>query len=321
MDNSSKELKGKKLYKYVSLSNWDFENIFKEQLFLQTASFFNDVFDSAPFYSEEVFNVILKAHIDSFGMNLPESLIDNSQSIDDRFKIYRSYFRNSRDSAIQDSALITCFTEDNQSNIMWAHYGNLYQGAILGYDADELLQAAKSHLLDLSQKGMFNIPKNILERGPMLEKIVYSEHRADISDELLKAHNLVSKYGEPMDYNDPKYVEIKLEDNQFKQQQRLMFFTKALEWSYEKEWRLMVPNYFPEKVYPGTKQGKTLTISIKPKSIILGFKIPQDKAKKIIQLAINKKIYLFGSGPDYFSDKPKILVEPLKESFIQAMLK
>jgi hypothetical protein len=204
---------------------------------------------------------------------------------------------------------------------MWAHYGNLYQGAILGYDADELLQAAKSHLLDLSQKGMFNIPKNILERGPMLEKIVYSEHRADISDELLKAHNLVSKYGEPMDYNDPKYVEIKLEDNQFKQQQRLMFFTKALEWSYEKEWRLMVPNYFPEKVYPGTKQGKTLTISIKPKSIILGFKIPQDKAKKIIQLAINKKIYLFGSGPDYFSDKPKILVEPLKESFIQAMLK
>lgn len=321
MDNSCKELKGKKLYKYVSLSNWDFENIFKEQLFLQTASFFNDVFDSAPFYSEEVFNVILKAHIDSFGMNLPESLIDNSQSIDDRFKIYRSYFRNSRDSAIQDSALITCFTEDNQSNIMWAHYGNLYQGAILGYDADELLQAAKSHLLDLSQKGMFNIPKNILERGPILEKIVYSEHRADISDELLKAHNLVSKYGEPMDYNNPKYFEIKLEDNQFKQQQRLMFFTKALEWSYEKEWRLMVPNYFPEKVYLGTKQGKTLTISIKPKSIILGFKIPQNKAKTLIQLAISKNIALFGSGPDYFSDKPKILVESLKESFIQAMLK
>jgi len=321
MDNSYKALKGKKLYKYVSLSNWDFENIINEQLFLQTASFFNDVFDSAPFYSEEVFNVILKSHIDNFGMNLPESLNDNILSIDDKFKNYRNYFRNLRDSAIQDSALITCFTEDNQSNIMWAHYGNLYQGAILEYDASELLEAAKNHLLNLKHKGMFNIPDTILKRGPMLEKVDYSEYRADISNELIKAHNLVLKYGEPEDYNDPKYNEIKLDDDSFKKQQRLMFFTKALEWSYEKEWRLMIPNYFSEKVYPGTKRGKTLTIGIKPKSIILGFKIPQNKAKTLIQLAISKNIDLFGSGPDYFSEKPKILVEPLKESFIQAMLK
>lgn len=321
MNTGKQEIKVKKLYKYVSLSNWDFENIFNEQLFLQTATFFNDVFDSAPFYSEEVFNVILKSHIDNYGMTLPESLSINTQSIDDKFKIFRSYFRNLRDSAIQDSALITCFTEDNQSNIMWAHYGNLYQGAILEYDSVELLEVAKSHFLNLSQKGMFNIPNNILERGPMLEKIAYSGHRADISDELLKAHNLVSKYGESMDYNDPKYAEIKLKDNEFKQQQRLLFFTKALEWSYEKEWRLMIPNYFPEKVYPGIKNGKTLTINIKPKSITLGFKVPKDKAQKIIQLAIDKKINLFGSGPDYFSAKPKIIVEPLKKSFIQAMLK
>jgi hypothetical protein len=321
MDNSYKELKGKKLYKYVSLSNWDFENIFSEQLFLQTASFFNDVFDSAPFYSEDVFNVILKSHIDNFGMNLPESLSSNPHSIDDKFKIYRSYFRNLRDSAIKDSALISCFTEDNQSNIMWANYGNLYQGAILEYDASELLEAANTHLINLKHKGMFNVHDTILKRGPMLEKVVYSEFRADISDELIKAHDLVSKYGEPEDYNDPKYNEIRLDDDSFKKQQRLMFFTKALEWSYEKEWRLMIPNYFPEKVYPGTKRGKTLTIGIKPKSIILGFKIPQDKAKKLIQLAISKKIDLFGSGPDYFSDKPKILVEPLKDDFIRAILK
>jgi hypothetical protein len=320
MDTLNKEKQGKKLYKYIPLSNWDFENIFNEKLFLRTATFFNDVFDSAPFYSEDVFNTILKSHIENFGMILPESLSNNSQSIDDKFKIYRSHFRNLRDSAIQDSALISCFSEDNQSNIMWAHYGNIYQGAILEYDASELLEAAKTHLIELKHKGMFNLPDDILKRGPMLEKVVYSEYRADISDEVLKAHKLVSKYGEPLDYNDPKYSEIKLEDDIFKKQQRLMFLTKALEWSYEKEWRLIIPNYFSEKVHPGTKKGKTLTIGIKPKSIILGYKIPQEKAKKLIQLAISKKIDLFGSGPDYFSDKPKILVEPLKDSFIGAML-
>ncbi|MDI6453205.1 DUF2971 domain-containing protein [Peloplasma aerotolerans] len=170
-------------------------------------------------------------------MKLPESLSDNTQTINDKFKIYSNYFRNLRDSAIQDSALITCFSEDNQSNIMWAHYGNLYKGAIFEYDASELLEAAKNHLLNLKHKGMFNIPDTILKRGPMLEKVDYSEYRADISDELIKAHNLVSKYGEPVDYNDLKYSEIRLDGDSFKKQQRLMFYTKALEWSYEKEWR------------------------------------------------------------------------------------
>lgn len=67
-----------------------------------------------------------------------------------------------------------------------------------------------------------------------------------------------------------------------------MFYTKAIDWAYEKEWRLIIPNYFPQKACPYTSTGKSLTIEIKPKSIILGFKLPQKKAKKIIQLCIAK---------------------------------
>ena len=311
----------KNLYKYVSLSEWDYENIYKEQLFLRTASSFNDVFDSAPYYNEDVFNAILKKHIDEYGMNLPSSLSSNIQSIEEKFNIFRRYFRNLWDSSYQDSALISCFSEDNQSNIMWAHYGDLYQGAILEYDADELISAARNHLEKLKQKGMFNISNEILKRGPMLEKIKYSEYRSDISDELLKAHNLIMKYGEPSNYNDSKYDEIKLTDEKFKEQQRVLFYTKAFEWSYEKEWRLIIPNYFPDKAIPHTQAGKSLVIKLKPKSIILGYKTPKYKAKGIIQLCIEKNISLYGSGPDYFSEKPKILVVPLKESFIREMLK
>jgi len=51
---------------------------------------------------------------------------------------------------------------------------------------------------------------------------------------------------------------------------------------------LIIPNYFPQKACPYTSTGKSLTIEIKPKSIILGFKLPQKKAKKIIQLCIAK---------------------------------
>jgi len=317
----SYEIEVKKLYKYVSLSNCVFENIYNEQLFLRTATFFNDVFDSAPYYSEDVLHTILKQHIGENGMHLPRTLNVESQSIEERFEIYRRYFRNLQDSSFQDSALISCFTEDNQSNIMWAHYGNIYQGAILEYDAMELFEAAKKHLLDLKRKGILNHPDSILNRGPMLEKVRYNEYRSDISEDLLKAHNLFKKYGEPEDYSNPKYDEIRLNDDVFKEQQRALFLTKSTEWLYEKEWRLIIPNFFPEKAIPGTSMGKTLTIKIKPKAVILGFKIPKSKAKKLIQLCIEKEINLFGSGPDYFSDKPKILLEPLSKSFIIEMLK
>lgn len=168
---------------------------------------------------------------------------------------------------------------------------------------------------------MFNHSDSILNRGPMLEKVIYSEKRSDISDDLLKEHNSFMKYGKPRKYNDPKYDEIKLNDETYKTQQRAMFLTKATEWSYEKEWRLIIPNYFPEKAVPCTTTGKTLTIKVKPKSVILGFKTPKSNARKLIQLCIEKEIDLYGSGPDYFSDRPKILIEPLKESFIIEMLK
>lgn len=92
LKNSDSEVK--KLYKYVSLSNCDFENIYNEQLFLRTATFFNDVFDSAPYYSEYIFNIILKAHIDEHGMNLPDSLNLKLQSFKEKLKTYRGYFRN-----------------------------------------------------------------------------------------------------------------------------------------------------------------------------------------------------------------------------------
>lgn len=99
---------------------------------------------------------------------------------------------------------------------MWAHYGDIYRGAIIEYDVIELLDAAEIALIDLKHKGMFKHPNSILNRGPMLEKVRYSENRSDISDDLLKAHNLVMKYGEPKDYNDPNYAEIWLDDDVFK---------------------------------------------------------------------------------------------------------
>lgn len=313
--------KPQKLYKYVSLSKWDFENINNNHLYLRTASFFNDVFDSTPFYSEDVFNVILKHNVEINGMVLPDSLSSQKFSIEKKVKIYSRYYRNIWESSFKDSALISCFAEVNDSNIMWAHYGNIYEGAIFEYDTDEILEAARSHLLDLKKSGKLDYDIEILNRGPMLEKVVYTEKRSDISNDLLKAHHLFVKYREPYDYGNAKYKELQLNDDDFKAQQRAMFLTKALEWSYENEWRLIIPNYNPEKAEPFTLNGKTLTINLKPKSVILGFKIPKNKAKQIIKICIDKNINLYGSGPDYFSEKPKIIVESLHEEFVIEMLK
>jgi|GEM_PF-5202375 hypothetical protein len=74
MDEKSQLSNTKKLYKYVSLSSWDLENISKHQVFMRTATLFNDVFDSTSYYNRNVFNIPLKDHIDKNGMSLPDSL-------------------------------------------------------------------------------------------------------------------------------------------------------------------------------------------------------------------------------------------------------
>jgi hypothetical protein len=309
------------VFKYNSLSEHDVNNLRNSKLFLRTATKFNDVFDSTPYYSEEIFLKMLKNHVDEFGMNIPGMKNFTDLSYQDQFEKFKLYFRNNYDSTLKDSGLITCFSKASNNNIMWARYAKEYEGAIFVYDKDKLKESAIDNLLGLKRKGLFDIPDNVLIRGVCLEAVQYTDFRADISNELEETLNFISKYGHINDLSDPKYKEAHITDQEFSGATHKMFFYKTKEWEYEKEVRLVMHNYFPEKAIPHTDKGKTLLLNIKPEAVILGFKTPQTIVKKVINICKEQNISMYGSGPYYFDRKCVIKVEPLKNQFINEMLK
>ncbi|MFH5880866.1 DUF2971 domain-containing protein [Liberiplasma polymorphum] len=299
------------LFKYNSLSSYDKENLKNKKLFLRTATKFNDVFDSTPYYSDEIFLKMLRDHINENGIVVPNYINFNRLTYQEKLKVFKSYFRHNFDSTLKDAGLISCFSKASDSNIMWVRYAKEYEGAVFVYDKTDLKNAAINHLLKLSKENLFhNVPDQILRRAVTLEDVSYSEYRPDITKELENTYEDFSKN-----------KEVFMSNDDFDRITNKMFFFKTYEWEYEKEVRLLIHNFLNGKAYPYNDQGKTLLIDIKPVAVILGFKVPRSAAKYIIEVCLNEGISLYGSGPHFLDKKCKINVEILKKEYIEEMLK
>lgn len=315
MSESEKLDSNPSLYKYVSLNEYDIDNLRKGLLFLRTASFFNDKFDSAPYYSKAIFDEMLQENIDAGGL---EELKKTYAMFDDdyRRRILSHIVKNAMDSSFQDVGLVSCFSDNCHSNIMWGHYGDIYKGAIFEYRWSDLMKAAQDHLLDAKKKGLFNFSEEVIMKTPMLEKVTYMHERSDITNELRRAKRQFDFFGVQEDFSDPYYKFIALHDEEYLRIMRKTYFHKACEWSYESEWRLVIPNYQKDRVIPKIDKGKTMLLPVKPKSVILGNCTPGSKIKEIVQICLENGIKMYGSGPNYFSKTDEITVEPLRQDFI-----
>ncbi len=303
------------LYKYVSLNEYDLSNLRKGLLFLRTASFFNDKFDSAPYYSKAIFEEILQDNIDSGGL---EGLKKTYASFDDdyRRRILSHIVKDAMDSSFQDVGLVSCFSDNCRSNIMWAHYGDIYKGAIFEYKWSDLMKAAQDHLLDAKKKGLFNFAEHVILKTPILEKVTYDRERSDITFELNRAKSQFDFFGVQEDFSDPYFKYIALQSEEYLNIMRKTYFHKACEWNYESEWRLVIPNYQKDRVIPKDDTGKTILIQVKPKSVILGNCTPGSKVKEVIQICLEEGIKMYGSAPNYFAKTDVIIIEPLRKDFI-----
>jgi hypothetical protein len=133
---------------------------------------------------------------------------------------------------------ICCFSEEKSSVLMWAHYANNFQGVCLVYDFVELVQSAP--FVPLKVRYLEDIPK-----------FNYIRHR------LKKLH------GSP----DGRLGETDTELD------KIMFGTKKLEWTYEKEYRLM-----------SYSQGKVPIRPTSLKGIIFGSRTTEKQKLEIQEL-------------------------------------
>ncbi len=132
---------------------------------------------------------------------------------------------------------VLCLTEDSGNTLMWAHYADCHRGVTIGFDAEH---------------AFFASPKSPADFLQFLTPIFYSQHRSVLSLEFFRKYQAeeIARTGwlELLRHQDP------------------LFFTKSLDWQYEREWRL-VRQLLPVPDTPEDWAGRIMNAKYSPHTI------------------------------------------------------
>ena len=263
------ELKNKnmpeKLFKYSWIGespNFSIDNFINNQVYLNKPSKFNDVFDCRSYidlkktYIENQKN-FYKQNLENFKQELFEKNLTLRQFFrlsmksKKKFKIFKKVsksvyikFLNKKyinfETLVQESVVISCFSENFNSNLMWGHYTNKHNGFVLEYNFKEL---GNQHILNQS-----------------IYPVIYQKNVFDLTA-FFSNENLEQNCSHFLD---------------------LTALIKSDDWSYEKEWRLIL------------KSNEGILCKVpSPKAIYLGINIDTEYKDWLIDIAKikNMKIY------------------------------
>lgn len=148
--------KDKIVYKYFRGINRDWNCITKPELWLCQAGKFNDPFDCAFLYncrSKEKYNPKTE-----YDLAVSEGLLQ--------------FDRDKESKAIQESVFIACFSEKNNSMLMWSHYGDEHRGICVGYNLRELIMNYNCFPVIYSTKMPQEKDLNILDNNMLYQSIL-----------------------------------------------------------------------------------------------------------------------------------------------------
>lgn len=157
------------LYRYRSLSEYSVDEVVNGTLTLSSISEFNDIFDGAIHsYSNSEIKSIAEEQWKSFEeyfkhSGLPsEALLSHPQFVESKERALRIRQRNNFDLLSYLGAYAACFSEDNTSILMWAHYARNNSGICLEYDFNQL-DNDNFLRLSLFPVKYLNTPINVLD--------------------------------------------------------------------------------------------------------------------------------------------------------------
>ncbi len=198
------------MFKYIGLNtktSWDYlERMLNDlEILGSTANSLNDPFELSPFIFDDLRPSVIANSIGDRGYNLTDRLNGKPEiPIEEKYADVESYRETAKSylSRIERNSRIICFCERSDSPLLWSHYANSYKGACLHFFG----KAFSSHL---GQIGYVN----------------YTPHRPTFP--LSLALSLASK---------PHLKSSKLRKIEA---DRMYFFSKAIDWSYENEMRIV----------------------------------------------------------------------------------
>ena len=210
-------------YKYVSCETLEKILTNKTILFNNPVNF-NDPFDCcfpglSPHYRSKIEKVIKKTikhnkHIPKKNQGLDKEINNLALEITKELKNLLNVLKNDWDGFISEFRIL-CLTKDNDNLLLWSHYADSHKGVVLGLNIDE------------------SIMKPV--------KVQYCTH-----DKRIEAisEQLISKLIEIELQNEFNSKNIEINENPFAEifLKTLLsyFFIKRNEWSYEKEFRIVL---------------------------------------------------------------------------------
>jgi hypothetical protein len=173
----------------------------------------------------------------------------------------------------QKNLKVISLSEDPLSTVMWSHYAKNHSGFVVAYEKQTLAVAdcfsSKSEAIN-GQKFR-------------LEKIKYTDATMDLGGFLY--HYLPAR-------NSLNNARMALQNNTFdfpKDELYNALLTKMPDWAYEKEWRLI-----PEKI-DLLAEDEIAFICVKPTGIFIGATAKEEHKKKLVQIALENTIPIFGA--------------------------
>lgn len=185
---------------------------------------------------------------------------------------------------------IACFSEKNDSSLMWGHYANGHRGFCLEYDFKSILKPCNGGCTDVRECNNFMIT-------PTIAPVIYSKTRFDATSHLftIMQAEMISKTGIPMGlvYEDTLLISKCL-------------LTKSSDWAYEKEWRLFSPPSISTDPIPS----HTVILSARPTALYIGARSSTEQAQMLSDICRERNIPCYKMIQNYLGDDFKLFFIP-----------
>lgn len=246
------------LYQYRRADYYSIRNLETQKIYLTPNGKFNDVFEGLPTGKIEDYN-------------------------------------RSNTSALFDLALVSCFSETNNNELMWSHYADSHKGFCVQYD------------LNLLNDDPFHVVEHTFP-------VVYSKERI-INYDISELVDLVGELREAINNN------YEFKNGDYFNQVLPLLLRKSLCWNYEKEWRII---YTIKQIYDYYDECESdvnysmLRFGILPFScasgVYIGYRIGKEIREHLIEICnrlserVNREIpvyaaYLSNDSYDILFDK------------------
>ena len=162
----------KSLYRYRTINKYSIKALMNDEIYATTPNNFNDPYDVIFLYDiDELVKLIL---LDEELLRNIYLELDHEDLFTFSFESFYFYIKstpsNSAIEILMNNAiklfrkkhLIACFSENNKSEIMWAHYSNFGTGFVIKYDSNDLKNMCSEYLQKIDK----NLFENPLKKSP-----------------------------------------------------------------------------------------------------------------------------------------------------------